>query len=131
MASQSAASRSFLQNLDRILSCCSQLYINCLAILLFTETSQNRHLKRLHSIVHIVILSFLPALRKFLLPNVFDIFSYGWMVYVMYGFKVCSYIVKMLWPRCMANATVSSPFVVTTLLSSVTIATCFLELSWK
>ena len=29
---------SFLQNLKRILAYCSQLYINCLAILLFTET---------------------------------------------------------------------------------------------
>ena len=38
VVSPSTALHSFLQNLERILACCSQLYINCLAILLFTET---------------------------------------------------------------------------------------------
>ena len=38
---------------------------------------------------------------------------------------------KILEPRRLTYATISSPSVVTTLLSSVTIATGFLESSWK
>ena len=38
VASPSAFLSSFLYNLERILASCSQLYINCLAILLFIET---------------------------------------------------------------------------------------------
>ena len=45
VTSPSTALRSFLQNLERILACCSQLYINCLAILRFTETCSKQAFK--------------------------------------------------------------------------------------
>ena len=45
VASPSAALISFLQNLERILGYCIQLYINCLAILLFTETCSKQAFK--------------------------------------------------------------------------------------
>ena len=72
VASPFADLSSFLQNLERILGYCIQLYINCLAILLFTETCSKRHLRQLHSIIYIVILSFLPVLSTFVLSVVFD-----------------------------------------------------------
>ena len=45
---------------------CSQLHINCLAILLFIETCSKGHLRQLHSIFYIMILFFLPVFFFFL-----------------------------------------------------------------
>ena len=97
VASPSAALRSFLQNLERILAYCSQLYINCLAIFFLQKPVQNRHLKRLHSIVYIVLLSFLPALRTLLLSDVFDILACGWVVLCMVLKRV------HIWLRCCSH----------------------------
>ena len=81
VASLSTILGSFLQNLKRILASCSQLYINCLAMLL--------DLRGLRSIVYIVILSVLPALSTFLLFGVFDSLAI-WLDSFVYGFKTCS-----------------------------------------
>ena len=45
VASPPASLISFLQNLERILASCSQLYINCLAILLFIKTCSKQAFK--------------------------------------------------------------------------------------
>ena len=72
VASPSAALSFFLQNLERILANCSQLYINCLAISLFIEICSKRAFKVVAQQCLIVILSFLPVLSTFLLSSVFD-----------------------------------------------------------
>lgn len=72
VVSPSTALSSFLQNFERILASCTQLYINCLSMLLLQNPAQNRHLRRWHSIVYIVIMSFSLVLSSFVLPDVFD-----------------------------------------------------------
>ena len=55
------------------------------------------HLRRLHSIVYIVILSFLPALRMIFLSDVFDILACGWVVLCMLLKRVHK------WLRCCSH----------------------------
>ena len=72
VVSASAGLRSFLQNLERILASCSQLYINCLAILLLYTNPLKQAFKTVAQYCLYCDIVLFTCLSTFLLSSMFD-----------------------------------------------------------